>query len=166
MSAVEVRPKLTIQEELEIIRQQNGGTIPPKAMVNFARDPETTLHSKFEWDDSVGGEQYRLWQARVLIKVFVKYEPKNSEANKPQTVSVDVAKVTPKSRPIPGVVSLISDRTAGRGYRLTEDVMADPVLRAELLEQAKRELRRVRDKYELFVELAEVFVAIDQVLEE
>jgi hypothetical protein len=54
-------------EELERIRHRDG-TITPPAVVDEARPEEAVLHPCFEWVDPVAAEQYRLIQARTLIK--------------------------------------------------------------------------------------------------
>jgi hypothetical protein len=37
-------------------------------VVEAARDPNSPLHSAFTWDDAEAAEQYRLAQARVLLR--------------------------------------------------------------------------------------------------
>lgn len=37
-------------------------------VVKIATDPDHPLHAEFEWDDSAAAEQYRLEQARSLIR--------------------------------------------------------------------------------------------------
>jgi hypothetical protein len=133
-----------IIRELAIIRQANNGIVQPAAVVEFARNPETALHSRFEWDDSEAAEQYRLWQARHLLRVYV-------------TV------VGSEPEPIKAHVSLISDRNESGGYRYIGDVLNSPSLRAELLRTALRELEAFRSKYHRLKELSDVFAAIDAV---
>lgn len=139
---------MTIAEELKEIRAMNGGTIPPRAVVNYARDPSTRLHSRFTWDDSEAAEQYRLWQARQVLRVYVNVEM--PERKNPVRV-----------RPI---VSLPSDRKAGNGYRMLADVMENEDYRLEMLDMAKRELSAFRKKYKTLSELSEVHNAIDSIL--
>ena len=130
--------------EMEQIRSQNAdGLLVPEEVVEFAEDPNTVLHERFEWDDETAGHQYRLIQARNLIRVVVQFEP-----NLEQHVHT--------------YVSLESDRqNPGGGYRTMGSVMSAEDTRAELLAQALRELNRVREKYKLLKELANVFDAID-----
>lgn len=54
-------------EELERIRHRDG-TIAAPAVVDEARPDDAVLHPCFEWVDPVAAEQYRLIQARTLIK--------------------------------------------------------------------------------------------------
>lgn len=133
--------------ELDQISARAGGLLIPLHVVEFARDPNTALHSAFEWDDSAAAHKYRIEQARELIRVMV-----------------TVQAVGDRDVVIRPYISLIQDRRAG-GYRATADVMADPELRSRMLDTALLELRRFRNRYKHFQELAALFSAIDIVLE-
>ena len=67
--------RTAIVAELETIRRNAGGVLRPEDVVSFAADPDTELHSRFEWDDTEAAQQYRLWQARQLIRVTVTVLP-------------------------------------------------------------------------------------------
>jgi hypothetical protein len=54
--------------ELERIRTENDGKLQPPDVVQAARPKDSPLHPAFEWKDSIAANQYRLWQARNLIK--------------------------------------------------------------------------------------------------
>lgn len=54
-------------EELERIRKNQRGKLTPDDVVAIASQGGP-LHSAFEWDDGVAGHQYRLGQARRLIR--------------------------------------------------------------------------------------------------
>jgi len=56
----------SIKEELEAIAA--GGVLYPADVVEAARNPNSAMHSQFEWDDSEAAEAYRLQQARALIR--------------------------------------------------------------------------------------------------
>lgn len=160
----EVVSKKTVKEELEILRQQYGGVVPPKAVVDFARNPKTALHNEFVWDNSVAAERYRLDQARRILRVYVTYEIPEPEHKSVSLNLVDSnTKVMP--RKVRGTVSLPSDRKNGGGYRWVEDVLNDSSLREEMLETAKQELATFRRKYKKLHELSEVHEAIDKVID-
>lgn len=58
-----------IAQELErIARSAPDGVLTPSAVVESARDEGSPLHDKFEWDDGVAAEAWRLEQARRLIR--------------------------------------------------------------------------------------------------
>lgn len=129
-------------KELEHIRQTNGGILRATDVVAFARDPETVLHSRFEWDDTKAAEQHRLWQARELIRVVVKTQPTTEDATRVY-------------------VSLSDDRrNDGGGYRTLDDVMRSQTMREALLKQAHADMVRFETTYRQLSELASVMAAM------
>lgn len=62
----------SVNDELEAVRASNpNGELVPEEVVDFASNPNTALHSRFEWDDSKAGHLFRLQQARSVIRVHV-----------------------------------------------------------------------------------------------
>jgi hypothetical protein len=59
-----------VGEEIERLRG-SVGTIAPETLVETARRPESVLHGYFTWDDSVAAEQFRVQQARHLLRSIV-----------------------------------------------------------------------------------------------
>src|SRR5260370_40624132 len=61
-----------IAKELEQIHEKHG-SLKPDTVVDWAEvHPKSALYSRFEWDDTVDGRLYRLWQAReILVEVQV-----------------------------------------------------------------------------------------------
>lgn len=74
-SAKKKEAPLTVREELEIIARASGGIATPEAVVDYAKDPSTALHSRFEWDDAVAGHLHRLEQARHILRYKIKWAP-------------------------------------------------------------------------------------------
>jgi len=140
-----------IVNELKRLAASNGGILQPKAVIDAARDGDSPLHSQFEWDDDKASEAWRLQQARQLIRVVVSYEPVKSGQKIPCRV----------------FVSLTPDREVENGgYRVTSEVMSDETQRRQLLNDAKLEMKRFADKYRSLTELAEVFKAMEPIIEE
>ena len=54
--------------ELEDIKQDQGGVITPAAVVERARDDTNVLHDGFEWNNDVAADKYRLNEARNMIR--------------------------------------------------------------------------------------------------
>lgn len=78
-------PADVVGAELERIREENE-SLTASSVVDAARPDDAPLHPAFEWDDSAAAEQYRLQQARTLIRaVQVVYEERE-----PQTVYLHV----------------------------------------------------------------------------
>ena len=119
-----------IREELETIREKGNGFLRPQEVVEYARNPDTALHSHFEWDDDEAAEKYRLVQARALIRVVVTVEPNTSEK-------------------IRAYVSLMDDRHKEGGYRVMAKVIDDVMLTDKLMEDAFKELSSFRRKYNI-----------------
>lgn len=135
-----------VLKELESIRKKNKGLLNPEDVVNFAKNPETALHSRFTWEDSEAAHQYRLWEARQIIRVVVTMDPISKKH-------------------IRAFVSLSPDRTPNAGYRATAEVLDSAALTKIMLHDALIELTKFRDKYAELKNLAElhdVFEAIDK----
>jgi hypothetical protein len=141
---------MSVLEELEQIRKANDGMLYPQSVVDFARDETTDLHSKFEWDDTIAGENYRIWQARKVIRAVVTIIPrKNSDPIEVQTY-----------------VSMSADRYQGGtprenvgGYRYMVEVLSSQELRETLVSEALAEFELWERKYQTIAELAEIFAA-------
>jgi hypothetical protein len=144
--AIEKTVETKVYDELKRIASTHGGMLNPPDVVEFARNPRTELHSKFQWDDTKAATEYRLWQARDLIL----------------RVRVDLTDPSGETTEVRAFVSLGSDRGEG-GYRAIVDVMSQENLRLELLDEAKRDMKRFRDKYKTLSELSDVFAAMAKV---
>lgn len=131
--------------ELKRIADEHGGLLNPADVVEAARPLKSPLHSRFEWNDSKAAQEYRVWQARQLIRVVVEYIGAGNE----QVMS----KV---------FVSLTSDRGDG-GYRPMVSVLSDSSQRSQLLADAVDEMERFQQKYKELEELAQVFAAMKTV---
>lgn len=60
-----------IGSELERIRLANSDELRPEDVVGQARKKSSPLHDQFTWDDSQAADEYRKWQARLLIRDIV-----------------------------------------------------------------------------------------------
>ena len=137
--------KKTIEAELESIRKRNRHILRARAVVDFARDPKTALHAKFQWDDGKAADEYRLWQAREIISVAVRV-------------------IGSDPTPIRTYVSLTDDRARkGGGYRAIVDVLSDQTLRKRMIAQALAEYTALGEKYERLKELQPIRKAVQQV---
>lgn len=134
----------SIISELHRIAEAHRGELHPSDVVEAARPAKSILHSKFEWDDTEAAEQYRLWQARQLIRVTVTL---TGSEDKPILSRV--------------FVSLKSDRSDDGGYRTVQSVMSDPRSRSQLLQDALEDMRLFQRKYRELEELAAIFRVMD-----
>ena len=145
-------------KQIEAVRAANDGSVPAEAVVKAAKRKTNPLHPEFEWDDSVAGQEFRLEQARRMVRslVVVRDEIKSE---RPQRV-YEVVKL-PQEQTDDG-----KPARAKHVYKSLEDVMADPDSRSELLGRALRELITIRNRYRDLQELAVIMRAIDDVLAE
>ena len=127
--------------ELQRIAAEHGGLLRPSDVVKAARAKTSPLHSRFTWDDTKAAQEWRLHEARNLIRVMVHILPNGSD--EPQRV----------------FVSLNRD-TESEGYRPLISVMSDKQLREALLQQAMAEMDYFTEKYESLKELSNVFSAM------
>jgi len=123
-----------IRNELESLTKR--GVIKPEAVVAFAKNPKTALHAQFTWDNSKAAAQWRLEEARRLIRVFVVVDDSAT-----------------KKEPVRAFVSLKSDRQNGGGYRSIAAVRSDAELYAELLSDALDDIRTFQSRYSRLKEL-------------
>ena len=133
---------MAIRDELLALKNDQGLIIVEQA-VDWARDnPGSSLHGALEWDDSKAAHEHRLWQIRRLVAINCVYE--NGERQ---------------------IISLSIDRSrGGGGYRDLDEVLPIKSLREILLDDALKELERIRLKYQRLSELAEVWAAKDVVV--
>lgn len=138
-------------KELEVIRERSGGLLHPEDVIDHARDPASELHKYFEWDDNEAAKEYRLIQARKVIKVAVIVEDNTQEK-------------------IKAYVKLDSDVKRGeRGYRHIVEVLSDDAMRQEMLGAALQELLSFQNKYDKLRDVAQMqpaFKGIQETLKE
>ena len=140
-----INNKARIEKELQRIAESNDGVLTAQAVVEAAKSARSVLHNQFTWDDSDAAHQYRLWQARQLIRCTVTVEPRTH---------VEVR----------AYVSLTTDRqNDGGGYREMTKVLSRKEDRAQMLADALDELRVVEQKYKQLKELASVFAEVRKV---
>lgn len=108
-------PSLTSAQcdRLNEIRTRDG-MLETSRVVADARDPASPLHVLFEWDDNAAAEDWRLLQAKMILKVVVR----NREAKMPPRTNKAVVRVTEQepivaivreSSPVDPLLSLISE---------------------------------------------------------
>jgi hypothetical protein len=130
--------------ELNRLAEENNGVLEPERVVVAASAADSPLHSFFEWNDGEAAAQFRITQARKLIRVCVSY-------------------IGPKEAPVLSrvFVSLSSDRRDGGGYRPMVEVLSDDAMRSRMLRDAMEEMARFKRKYQHLQELVNVIEAMD-----
>lgn len=138
----------TIGEHLDGLRAKRG-QLTARVVVDDARRKASPTHGIFAWDDAKAAEEYRLAQARQLLRsitVVVSVQQDGHESDVTSRAYV--------------VVTKGSDRV----YEPVSVAMEDVDMRTELLARAMGELGCFRRKYQQLEELASVFAAIDDVM--
>lgn len=140
-----------VNQELQELREQNGGFVKPEDVVALARKVDSALHEDFDrqglWDDRSAAERARLEYAARVIRLYVIRPTEESK------------------EPIRALVSLIDDRKlkpGSLGYRHIEDVMSDEDLREQLLQTALMELRAFKRKYQSLQALGGLWDALEK----
>jgi hypothetical protein len=118
------------------------GEISPDEVVEDACDPSSPLHDEFEWNDAEAAHQYRLDQARYILRAFVSTWVE---------AGVEIEATS--------YVSLVED--VETPYREVRRVLSNKELRAQMQAQALKELREWRNRYTHIKELKDLFDYID-----
>jgi len=132
---------MTIETELKAIAA-DVDILKSIDVVNWANaNRESDLGNYFVWDNEKAGHEYRLYQARKVIRIYLeKYDD-----GEPEFVSLSIDRHEP-----------------GGGYRRVEDVIKVPSLMEVMLADALKELERVRQKYNKVEALSSVWKAIEE----
>lgn len=56
-----------VEREIEKIITKNDGIISPQMLVEEARNPKSTLHAFFDWDDTIAAQKWREKQAYDML---------------------------------------------------------------------------------------------------
>lgn len=131
---------------IELLREKLKGELTPEDILEDARNDNSPLHSFFEWDDSAAAEQYRLQQARGLIR------------------SVVAIYVRP-DRPAVRQRAYVNIKAPGepQHYRESSHAMSVKSTRDIVLKTAWREFQSWRNRYKDLQEFSELFEAADEV---
>lgn len=129
--------------ELKHLAARHGGALLPEHVLEAARNKNSILHDRFEWDTNEAAEKYRLIQARLMLSVAVE--------------------VLPGSRITSRVfVSLKTDRLTGGGYRTLVDVMNDSDMHQQMLDDAVENIEHFQEKYKQLKELRRMMAVMDE----
>lgn len=134
-----------IGQHIELLRKQQHGELTPKDVLDDARNPNSPLHSFFEWDDGEAAEQYRLQQARGLIRSVVAIYTREDAPAVKMKAYVHV--------PEPGA----------QHYREASHALSQTKTREMVLRRALDELIQWKRRYKDLQEFAQLIPVIDQI---
>jgi len=152
----------SISEELRFIQGTHNGILNPADVVEYAKNSNTLLHNRFTWDNTEAARLYRIEQARHIIRLelVIAEAPKKFGGNITFSINHD----NPSGMPVRAFVSLPKDRHSEGGYRSIDKVMENDEMKASLLEEAKKDMIRFKQKYAILSKLARVFRAMDEII--
>ncbi len=132
-------PAQQVGEYLEQIEREEGA-INPAILVDKSRDQQSPTHECFEWNDSIAAEEYRVVQAREVMRFIV-----------------TVAEAEEEPREVRAFYSVADKTEPSQTFYISRDkALADEEYREYILNQARNELESFRRKYEHLAELAGV----------
>jgi len=126
--------------------EEKMGALSPELVVRHAyQNPGSDLHSHFEWNDTTAARQWRIEQAKMLLRSIV-----------------IVREEDPRGTEIRLFVSIDRIGEEPRKYVNLNRAMADDEMRAMVLGRVGHELQAIRRKHIDLHELAGVWESIDQ----
>lgn len=145
-----------ISEELSRIAIENAGKLTPDEVVKQAASKDSVLHDMFEWDDAKAGHNYRIEQARTLIR-SVKVVVTTSTTQIATVAYVRDPSAKPDEQGYVSTVSLIGQTDLSRETLLREFSMA-----AAALKRARNlaKVFEMTDEVEAVVEKVETLTTI------
>ena len=136
-----------IEELDKIAKDDMDGLIQPERVIEVASDETSPLHRHFEWDDSEAAYEYRLVQARKLIR------------------SVTIIRVDSPPR----YVNVTIKRVEGgyrRGYVQTEKAVVDPDLYEQVVMDASKGIRAYQSRLQAFTRARKAADLLGKAIEE
>ena len=125
-------------EELERIERECG-QITPQSVLDESGDDDAVLHGLFEWDDLSAANEYRLVQAREIIRHIVVVEISGQKMPEPVRAFVHIED----------------------SYKPVERVVSTSVYTDVMLRDALREASAFKRKYQALEQLAGVIRSIE-----
>lgn len=119
--------------------------ITPEELLEKARNESTELHKCFTWEDSEAAEKWRIHEARRIIQTLV--------------IRVEETEVQPQRE-----FRLLQPSSEPKVYQPIQFFARNQDEYEKLLERAKDELRRFKERYKEISELENVILAIEEVV--
>lgn len=140
-----------VAHHLQKLEEENG-SVTREDFLESARSEDSEMHKLFEWDDSIAAEKYRLRQATDIIH------------------SIKVTVVEEKKEPVSMKAFVIPDYTGkaavGKkgGYINIRKAVESEDTRADLLNDARKNVQWFMGKYRAITELSGVISAMEDFL--
>ena len=121
-----------------------GESATPQQILDKARNESSELHRCFTWDDSIAAEQYRLVEARKIVRMLIIQRADNEN-----------------SAPIRFFMK--TDASLDSGYKATTVIFRNEDETAALLAKAKADAKSWSIRYQTLREYAELTAVFDAV---
>ena len=118
---------------------EQEGRLNAQTLVDVNRPKDAPLHNSFEWDDSIAGEEWRKYQARTIIRSLVVA---------PETKAVETR-------------AFFKLSSVQSNYDSIRTIISNTDKYAQLVDDARRELKTFQNKYSGIESLQGVMDAID-----
>jgi len=119
--------------------------LTPEAVLEDARKKKSPIHSFFEWDDAVAGEEYRKKQAGHYLRTVVVIQEEDE-------------------RPV-RAFHVITGEDSERSYQPLEVVLNDAEMMRQVIERARRELVSWSQRHRQYEELADAQKGVQLAIE-
>lgn len=130
-----------------------GAEFTPNDVLEAARNPRSPIHRYFDWDDTSAAEKYRLHQARNLVNsIQIEFIGRTSTHVTKAYISV----VRTEDDEVAVEDGEIKD--GNRRYVEMSRVLDDDEMRAVMKAKLAAELRAMRGRYNLFIDLINDFI--------
>ena len=142
----------TVYAELERIAKANGGALTPESVLKNAKSKSSPIHDRFTWDDTEAAVKLRLLEASMLIRsvrVSIEMHDQDKPISTRAFVNVSTNEEDEDGKCLPGQ------------YVAIAVALDDDDYRAQMLDNAARELASFRAKYSILKELSAVFTSIE-----
>lgn len=134
---------MSLRDHLKALHDEHG-RITPALVVAAATDPESPLHSRFEWDDTEAARKYRLAQASDLIRsVRITFTGKSGDLKQARAY-----------------VAVRESDTVAADYIATEQALTDPLQARLVLRDFERAAKRLKAQYGHLAEFCDVLNSI------
>jgi len=137
---------------LESLHEERG-SISADDVLEAAKPKDSVLHDYFEWDNSEAAHQYRLVQAREIIRSIVVKIEKSPDENITTRAFVSLKQ------------PLAEDKEPVGAYMPLSVVVQDTDLRRQLIRQALHEIDIFQRKYAALEEIVGLMAQLRQTLE-
>ena len=125
-----------VGEELDRLKDHYKGKLKPQIILAAAKRKKSPLHDCFEWDDTAAAKQYRLDQARFVLRCIVY-----------------IVAVKGNEKPVRCFVSIKddeADNNRDRVYVDTLDALENEATAGEVIGEIKSELSEITSKLKTY----------------